>query len=260
MTGSLSTIIGFPSKFGRAVRRHGVVGVVKVAADQAIGVLSRLRPSIRREILRGEQRAHEFDEQFGVDTAGYIHPTELKLNHPNQVHAVSYGASDPRDFRNAITSLPIDCTDFVFVDFGSGKGRVILLASEFPFKRVVGVELSEELHGIAQDNIKHFSKNGSRRANVESICMDAVDYPLPEDNLVCYFCNPFDATLMTRMVSKIQESLLRKPREIFILYYNAKEGHVFDQADCFQRVESTGWIRIWRTVLESRQARDAVLC
>jgi hypothetical protein len=86
------------------------------------------------------------------------------------------------------------------------------------------------------------------------------DYPLPENNLVCYFCNPFDATLMTRMVSKIRDSLLRKPREIFILYYNAKESHLFDQADCFQRVESTGWIRIWRSVRVLKPTKDGVLC
>ena len=224
------------------------------------GLASKLRPSVRAEILRGEQRARDFDQRFGVDTAGFIHPTELTLEHPNQVHAVSYGASDPEDFRSAVASLPINYSDFVFVDFGSGKGRAILLASEFPFKRVVGVEFSEELHRIAQDNINHFSRKGCRCANVESICMDAVDYPLPDDDLVCYFCNPFDATLMTQMVANIRESLLRKPRNIFILYYNAKEGHVFDRADCFERVETSGWIRIWRTALESKKTKEGFLC
>ena len=184
----------------------------------------------------------------------------LALEHPNQVHAVSYGASDPQDFRSAIAGLPIDYPDFVFVDFGSGKGRAILLASEFPFKRVVGVEFSEELHRIARENINHFSKKGCQCAKVESICMDAVDYPLPDDDLVCYFCNPFDETLMTQMVANIRKSLLRQPREIFILYYNAKESHVFDRADCFERVETSGWIRMWRTALESKKPKERFLC
>jgi SAM-dependent methyltransferase len=212
------------------------------------------------QTLQGEQRAQDFDECFGVDTAGYIHPTELTLNHPNQVHAISYGASDPRDVRYAIASLPIDYANFVFVDFGSGKGRAILLASEFPFKRVVGVEFSEELHKIAQDNINHFSRNQSQCANVQSICMDAVDYPLPDADLVCYFCNPFDATLMRQMVAKMRESLLSRPRDVFILYYNAKEGHVFDGADCFERVETSGWIRVWRTALEWKKTKGGALC
>ncbi len=191
---------------------------------------------------------------------GYIHPTELTLNHPNQVHAVSYGASDPRDFRSAVASLPIDYANFVFVDFGSGKGRALLLASEFPFKRVIGVEFSEELHRIAEQNINHFSANERHCEDVKSICMDAVDYSFPDDDLVCYFCNPFDAALMTQVVANIRESLLRKPREIFILYYNAKESHVFDQADCFERVETNGWIRIWRTALGSNKTKEVPSC
>jgi hypothetical protein len=79
--------------------------------------------------------------------------------------------------------------------------------------------------------------------------------------LVCYFCNPFDTTLMTQMVPKIRNSILRTPREIFILYYNAEEGHVFDQADCFQKVEANGWIRIWRSMLlVSKQTKESALC
>jgi len=252
------TIAGFSSKFPRAIRRHGFFGAFGVAIGQATDLASRLRPSVRSETLRSKQRARDFDQRFGVDTAGYIHPTALTLRHPNKVHAVSYGASDPEDFKSGIASLPINYSDFVFVDFGSGKGRAILLASEFPFRRVIGVEFSEELHKIAQNNIRHFLRNAANCTDVESVCLDAVDYLLPDDNLICYFCNPFDAILMTQMVAKIQDSLLRKPRDIFILYYNAKEGHVFDRADCFKRVETNGWIRVWRSTHEAEKIQNGL--
>lgn len=255
-----TNIIAFPSRLRRAVRRHGVFGLFTVATGQASGLASRLRPSVRADILQGQQRARDFDKRFGVDTAGYIHPTELTINSPNQVHAVSYGASDPRDFKNAIESLQMDHGNFVFVDFGSGKGRAIVLASEFPFKQIVGVEFSEELHKIAQDNISRLSRNGCHCPNVESICMDVVDYPLPDDDLVCYFCNPFDATLMTQVVGNIRKSLLRKPRDIFILYYNAKEAHLFDEAGCFEKVATDGWIRIWRTAPDSQRKKEGFSC
>ena len=169
------------------------------------------------------------------------------------MHAVSYGASDPRDVRSAIASLPIDYRQFVFVDFGSGKGRAIMLASEFSFRRALGVEFSEELHRIAEDNFNRFSKSSCCCAHLESVCMDAVDFPLPDDDLVCYFCNPFDATIMMKVVANIRASFLRKPRQIFVLYYNAKESHLFDQAGCFERVETDGWIRIWRAKQVSEQ-------
>jgi SAM-dependent methyltransferase len=231
-----------------------------VAAEQAMGVVNGLRPSVRAEITEARLRAENFDKSFGVETTGQIHPTQLTLNQPNQIHAVSYGATDPLDFRNTVSHLPIDYAKFTFIDFGSGKGRVILLASEFPFKRVVGLEFSEELHGIAQRNINRFPKDRCRCVNLESVCTDVLEYALPGDNLVCYFCNPFDSTLMTQVVAQICESFRKRPREILALYYNAKEHHVFDQAECFERIETNGWIQMWRTVLKSNATKEASLC
>jgi tRNA G46 methylase TrmB len=241
------TLNPWTRRFARAVRRHGIFGIFKVAAGHTGGLANRWRPSVRAAKLESERRAHDFDEQFGVDTGGCIHPTDLTIDSPNQLHAVSYGGTDPRDFRIAIASLPIDYRRFVFVDFGSGKGRVLLLATEFPFKRVVGIEFSEELHRIAQENISRFSSNVGKCAHVESIWMDAVKYSLPEDPVVCYFCNPFDRTIMSQVLENIRRSLARNPREIVVVYYNAKDGYLFDQADCFDRVETSGWARIWRT-------------
>jgi hypothetical protein len=95
---------------------------------------------------------------------------------------------------------------------------------------------------------------------MESICVDVIDYSLPYDDLVCYFCNPFDAFVMSQIVANICESFHRTPREIFALYYNAKERHVFDQGDCFERVETGGWIEMWRTVLKSNNPKKGLLC
>jgi len=239
----------FVLRFRRAVRRHGIIGMVVLATEYIETLASRLRPSVRAEIREREQRALDYDERFGVDTSGTIHQTKLNINNPNQLHAVSYGASDPKYFRDAIGSLSIDYRRFIFIDFGSGKGRAILLAMEFPFKRIIGVEFSEELHCIAQENIRRYHIHKPKCKDVESLCMDVVDYHLPDDCLACYFCNPFDSIVMVRVLSNIRKSLLQKPREIFIVYYNPKEGYLLDHAhaDCFKRIGTVGPIRIWKT-------------
>ena len=51
-----------------------------------------------------------------------------------------------------------DFHDFVFVDLGSGKGRTLLMASDYPFRRIVGVELLPALHQAAQENLEQVSK------------------------------------------------------------------------------------------------------
>lgn len=256
MAKSEKIITGLVRRFRWALQRHGIIGMLGLGAEHIASLAIRWRPSIHAEIRDSNQRAKEFDEQFGVDTAGFIHPTKLNINNPNQLHAVSYGGSDPRAFRAAIGGFPIDYRRFTFIDFGSGKGRAILMATEFPFKRIVGIEFSEELHTIAQENIRRFHGDIAKFNHVKSVYMDVVDYPLPDDCLVCYFCNPFDATIMGQVLSNIKESFLRNPRDIFIVYYNPKEGHLVDQADCFKRVGTSGTIRIWRTKLEPYRSEE----
>src|SRR5271166_6630819 len=64
-----------------------------------------------------------------------------------------YQPTDPALFHEMLESLNIDCREFVFVDIGSGKGRVLLMAADYPFQRVIGVELLPELHRVAQANL-----------------------------------------------------------------------------------------------------------
>jgi SAM-dependent methyltransferase len=206
-----------------------------------------LDSSVRAEFQKHKQREVAFDEQFGVDTIGFVDQTDLIVHNPNQIYAASYEASDPQYFRDAISILMIDYQRFNFIDFGSGKGRAILLATEFPFKKITGVEFSEKLHKIALDNISRFKSTISKCTDVESICMDVVDYPLPNECLVCYFFNPFDATVLAQVISNIQKSLLKNPREIFIVYCRPKEAHIIEQTECFKKINEIGPVSIWQT-------------
>ena len=67
-----------------------------------------------------------------------------------------YQPTEPELFREMMGALPIELERFTFVDIGSGKGRTLLMASEFPFKRIVGVELMEELHRAAEENLRAY--------------------------------------------------------------------------------------------------------
>ena len=127
-----------------ALRRYGVAGTVREA-------LRLLRT--RRAGEAAKRRSLDFDRRHGVDTAGIVRLGALRIESPNRDLGVRYQPSDPDDFRSLVEALPIDPKDYVLVDLGSGKGRVLLLASEFPFRRVVGVEFSQELNEIAERNV-----------------------------------------------------------------------------------------------------------
>ncbi len=177
----------------RALRRHGLAGTARRAARE----LSAMR---ERQRYRAVERA--FDRLHGVETEGIVRLQTLTIESPNREHGVRYQASDPDHFRDLLRRLPIDYRDFVFVDFGAGKGRALLLASEFPFKRVVGVEFSPELTEIARRNVAGFRSDRQHCHEFELVCADALDYELPDEPAILYFYNPFTETVLRRVLER----------------------------------------------------------
>ena len=75
--------------------------------------------------------------------------------------------------------------DDVFVDYGSGMGRVLIIAGHEPFKRVIGVEMSEQLNEVARENLDH---NRDRfRCQESSDRADATQWQVPDDVTIVYF-------------------------------------------------------------------------
>ena len=171
-----------------------------------------------------------FDRDYEVDTDGefdgWTYLSDLEIPSTNWIHGNNYAAIDPVSFRAAMSTLPIKFEDFVFVDFGSGKGRALILASEFPFKRIIGVEFSPELHAIAQSNIQKYSKSGPSKSEflepasvrLESMCMDFLDFPLPLEPSVFLLFDPCDEYVLEKLLFRIGASLAAHPRRIHLIY------------------------------------------
>ncbi len=221
------------------VRRYGFFGLL-------VDRLKRLRPSVRIEAAKRKMRSLAFDREHNVDTGGVISPWAVDVSCGLGFYGKGYEASDPQRFMDTLRSLPLEHEKFVFLDLGSGKGRALLLASEFPFKRIVGVEYSKELHELALENIRRY-KSGTRKCvNVESVLEDAAAFPIPDDPLVCYFFNPFAGRTMTRVLDNIVASFRRRPRDIFIVYYNPAYARLIEDAVIFEEARSSNGIRVWR--------------
>jgi hypothetical protein len=116
---------------------------------------------------------------------------------------------------------------------GSGKGRALLVASRFPFKKIVGVELSHQLHRTANRNIEVFHADWQRCTNLISVCENAATFELPKDNLVVYLYNPFDEHVLSTVVSRLEHSLSQYPRTIYIVYVKPAHRHLFDRSNWF---------------------------
>src|SRR5262245_55832993 len=173
----------------------------------------RARTNLRRRL--GFHR--NFDEIWGVDTGGKV---QLSTIGTIDGAAVPFGAhylGSPVAFvREILRGLDIRHEDYVFVDLGSGKGRALLLAAELPFKEVIGVEFSPELHAVALSNIARLPANARR--NVRAEIGNAASFAIPDANTVIFLANPFWGPVLDAVIGNIVSSLLSRPHDILVLY------------------------------------------
>jgi SAM-dependent methyltransferase len=183
---------------------------------------------------------HPFDVEFGVRTSGLIAGRHLKSGHKHDKHATAYFGVAPSVFRGLIRewrrSRPKERLEaFTFVDVGAGMGRAVLLASEMPFRNVLGVELHPGLSGIARKNLTAWRKSGCVRTPVKMLCGDALEFAWPEGPCLAFLFNPFGAVMMRRLLKGLARSFKERKGELDILYVNNEQEWVLEAQKGFER-------------------------
>ena len=155
----------------------------------------------------------------------------------------------PARFLQVLDGLDLDFAKTVFVDYGSGAGRAVLLAATYPFKEVVGVELSPSLHAQAEANLQTFPSHMRRARAVRLTCGDAMEFTPPSDPTVLFFYNPFGVAGMRCVLAAIEASLARTPRTVtIILAFSYKAPReVVERSPCFRVVSVDRGITILRS-------------
>jgi SAM-dependent methyltransferase len=183
---------------------------------------------------RGWELLHPFDLQHGTETSGYVPPEEL----PGSVHGSTklhvYGGSQPSIIRAALATLPA-LPSFTFIDLGCGKGRPLLVASEFPFRAAIGVELSAALAQSARRNLELYVRNVVPDCDLKVEVGDAAAFNFPAGDLCVFLYNPFGAEVMQRVVSNLEHILQNEARRVFVVYYNPVHGACWDASPFFSR-------------------------
>jgi SAM-dependent methyltransferase len=174
---------------------------------------------------------HPFDLEFGVRTSGLIAGRNLKCGSRADRHNTAYFGVAPSVFHEMMAlwrrSKPAGTIDqFTFVDIGAGMGRAVLLASEFPFRSVIGVELNPRLARIARKNVAHWKAAGLARAPVRVVCRDAVEFKIPPGPCVVFMFNPFGGPIMRRLLKTWSQTLARREDQLDILYVNNEQETV----------------------------------
>lgn len=190
---------------------------------------------------------HPFDAVHGVETGGLIPAGELVTGHPSDAHVTAYYAVAPSILRNLVDiwintgpAYPIE--RYTFVDIGAGKGRAILVASELPFKQVVGVELNSAMADIAQRNVdiwcagRKDDPTAAPHAPVRLFEQDALDFDFPRSPCLVFMFHPFEAPLLRKLLRRMERQFATRPAHLDVLYVNAECAAVFDANPGFRRL------------------------
>lgn len=145
-----------------------------------------------------------------------------------------YQAFPRLTFLSSIKALGIDPTTYSFVDYGSGRGRLILTAARLPFRRVIGVEFAHSLHQDACKNITYYPKTKLVCGDVVSLNVNAIDFEFPDGNIVAFFFNPFTEDILDRVAQRIEQACQAERRSVYIIFANSNRLPLFANRPAFR--------------------------
>jgi len=208
-----------------AIRSQGLVVTVLSFALKALALVG---PDLTRAAWYRELRDRHIDRKFAIDTAGSAEPADLGVDQAKITEINGYQPSTPLAFHLIFSTLGIRHEQYTFIDIGSGKGRALFLAAEYPFKRIVGIELSKDLHEAASRNICTFRSRSQRCFDIRLVQQDATDFEFPDGSLVVYLNNPFHEAILGQVIERVRRSYADHPRHIVVVYFFPSHRRLLD--------------------------------
>jgi SAM-dependent methyltransferase len=191
-----------------------------ISFAKATRVPSVLRSSLRLVLIYLNRiEDYVFDFVYGTNTRGKAPVSALKVVGSNAEHGTGYQASSARAFRKVMDSLAIP-PGGNFVDIGSGKGRILLMASHYSFAKIIGVEFAGELCEAARRNLDAYRRKTGIKIETDILHLDAAQYEIAPDDKVFFLSNPFGEHLTSVILENIIRSLKDHPRPIWLIYVN----------------------------------------
>jgi precorrin-6B methylase 2 len=202
--------MNFREKISLIVRSWAAVGVVETSRALALrALLPALTPKIDDD---------NYDKRNSTDTASPIPNAELEMSDAEaQKHATYYCTTPERFTRYIMSHLDINYQEYDFVDIGCGKGRVLLVASSFPFRSICGIDLSRTALKIAEKNIRTYRGPKQKCFNIHIRNGDARYFEPCIENTVYYFFHPFDVGTLDVVLTKIASKLRGQGKMIYIV-------------------------------------------
>lgn len=185
--------------------------------------------------IRARRADGEFDRRWGTETSGRANLSTLAVDQERARHGVRYQPSDSDVIERAVTALGIDPAGYGLVDYGGGKGRVVMQASALGFDPAISVEFAPELCATARENIARFAAAGGATVRATVVQGDAAAFDPPAGPLIAYFYNPFGPAVLKDVVARLSA----RADDTRIIYVDPRHVELFTQGG--QWAITGGW-------------------
>jgi Histone methylation protein DOT1 len=208
--------------------------------DNLIGFL-KVNDGVDAQTVEREKN-YVFDDRFGTTTSliltQYELPEEVTVQrfmtsgrcHPSPIASVTMAL-------NALAKYNVRYSDFIFIDIGSGLGRNVMLALNYPFKRAIGIEHSQYLHDMARSNLEAFKLKTNKPDIFDLYCMDALDYPFPQENMILYFWRPFSNEVAIKFFQQV-ENFIKGTSLRVLLVFLGPVYTIVEESDFFHLLDN----------------------
>ena len=168
---------------------------------------------------------HPFDRRHHVETSGLLYADRLATGHEHDRHSAGYYATAPSLFRGSLllwtgtlAASGLTLPDYSLVDIGCGKGRAVMLASEYGFREVIGVELNPALAAVARSNLRKWMRHARACRNLRIVAADALTWSLPDGPVALFFFNSFEQEMTKMWLSRLAQVAATRTSPIDLIY------------------------------------------
>lgn len=204
------------------LKGRGPGEVLALAGKNVAHALRHLSPGA----AAAQRRSLAFDLRWGTDTTTLANLSELSVDRGRARHGVRYQPSSGEALEWAVAAAGVEPSDYSFVDYGCGKGRIVMLASAMGFARTVGVEFAPELCSTARENVRRFVDRGGSPRAAEIVESDAGAYAPPPGPVFAYLYNPFGPAVLAEVVAKL-EAHAASGAPVWVSYVDPRHPELF---------------------------------
>ncbi len=204
----------------------------------------RLHPgSLLRDYRLGLRLIHRLGPDRSIErlcfvpTSKHVPLSIVRVPHQLRRSGHDYRPTPRLVFKWVMEALPEPIDRYEFVDYGAGRGRVLLMASQYPFEKITGAEIAEELHDDCLLNIAQFPRSLMKCRDVDCKHLSALRLPVPEHETVYYLNNPFNRDMLERVIAQVARSYRQEPRRFYVMCVDIAARDLFEDTGIFEEIQ-----------------------